>query len=49
MIRYLEGVTDKKNATSIRHAFETAIDRLSSQALTSAGLLVSSTNTVAKI
>jgi len=48
MTRYLEGVWSKKNAYNLKHAFESAIDRLSSQPLTSAGLLISGTTTLAK-
>jgi hypothetical protein len=49
MTRYLEAVQPKRNAYNIRHAFESAIDRLSSQPQTSAGLLISATTTLAKI
>lgn len=40
MTRFLEGVSTKKDAYNIRRAFESAIDRLSSQPLTSAGLVI---------
>jgi hypothetical protein len=50
MTRYLEGVTSSKNAYAVRHAFESAIDRLSSQPLTSAGLVITAGGgTTAKI
>ncbi len=45
MTRYLEAVTPKRNGYNIRHAFESAIDRLSSQPLTSAGLVVGTVST----
>lgn len=49
MTRYLEAVTPKKNAYNLKHAFESTIDRLSSQPLTTAGLVISGTTTLAKI
>jgi hypothetical protein len=49
MTRYLEGVMPKKNAFSLRRILHPTIDRLSSQPLTSAGLVISATTTLAKI
>jgi hypothetical protein len=49
MTRYLEGVVSAKTRFNLKHAFESAIDRLSSQPLTSAGLVISGTTTLAKI
>lgn len=40
MTRFLEAVRDRKTAYAVRKAFESAIDRLSSQPLTSAGLVI---------
>lgn len=50
MTRYLEGIFPTKTRYNLRHAFEAAIDRLSSQALTSAGLVITAGGgTTAKI
>src|ERR1035437_4017821 len=49
MTRYLEGIIPTKMRHNLRRVFEPAIDRMSSQALRTAGLVISSTTTLAKI
>jgi len=49
MTRFLEGVVPQKVRWSLRKIFLPTIDRLSSQPLTSAGLVISATTTLAKI
>lgn len=50
MTRYLEGVHPTRTAHNLRHAFESAVDRLSSQGLTTAGLVITGAGgTTAKI
>lgn len=49
MTRFLEGVQDARTSYSLRQILQPPIDRLSSQPLTSAGLEISGTTTLAKI
>jgi hypothetical protein len=50
MTRYLEAVHPRQSAYALKHAFEAPIDRLSSQAITTAGLVITGAGgTTAKI